>query len=158
MGKKEINWLSLKNIVTAFLTIGAIFGSVMGVTYWIEATIDKKLSDERVLRKISSLVRPSVIFDENKSVLANLGAMELIEDIRFEGIKEGTAFPEKIIITPKAHLYTAPVLTNLDSFWIEYTVTRGELLNWEYDIHAYIGAGVGRDNWEKIKFRLEILN
>jgi hypothetical protein len=104
--------------------VGLILGIVVGmitIGVWIESVVTRKLKDPEVIKQIAALVRPSMIFDHNGVITSDSGAKQFIENI---SVEMGPEEPSKIIITPKEHLNSRPIL---------------ECLNWNFDIKANRG-------------------
>ena len=144
--------------VLAVLTLAA---ALLGVMLWMEDRIDKtverKLSDEKILRKIASEAQPVLIFNEHGAILFDGGGLEYINDIIIDP-KEPFPFPKTILIRPKKFLTQAPLLSSIDGLWFDYTSERKTGLDWEYHIPNYTMNGAsGNLNPKTTRFRLEIL-
>jgi hypothetical protein len=137
----------------ALVAFAALFAIVRGFDYYVDQKMERLLSDESFLRKVSSKVRPSLIFDQKGSILVDQGALELIEKIELPENHGG--LPSKVVVTPKKFLSHAPLLTPLDPYVIDARASRGSGLEWQYQI-AYTGVGVDV-NFSQCRFRLEVL-
>jgi len=96
----------------------------------IDKKIETKLKDPDFIKKVASEIRlPLLIFNEEKTFLIDIGASELLNDIKI--IKDGRDVKE-IIITPKKFLPVAPILESYDSD-IEFEEPQhGSKFDWIY--------------------------
>jgi len=124
--------MSEKKTVSAgsiIVGISIILGIIVGVFILedrIEKIVTTKLKDPEILNEIASLVRPSLTFDHKGTIRTDSGAGQLIEKIIVEMDK---AEPSEIIISPKNHLNTPPVL---------------ECINYNFDITS---EQVNKSDW-----------
>ena len=144
--------LTAFEIVKAFAGIVLTLAALYGVYSYVDWRIEKKINDPEFIRKISSNIRPSVVFDSRQSIEIDLGAMQFIEKIEVIPSKD-PRFPKKIVVSPKKYLSHAPFLTTLDETEFAIMVERGPKFDWVYhlDISKYLG------NLKKTRFRLEIV-
>ncbi len=93
-----MDWgLVLNNVGTIFavgLTVAAIVGVIFGVKAYVERLVDKRLDSPETIDRLSKLIRPTVIFDNKGTILADLGAMEYIESIGVSGNEEQPLLPK----------------------------------------------------------------
>jgi len=150
--ENEKRKLTAIEIIKALAGVALILAALYGVYSYIDWRIEKKINNPEFIRKISSNIRPSVVFDSNESIEIDLGAMQFIEKIDVIPSKD-PRFPEKIVVSPKDYLAHAPFLTTLDETEFAIMVERGKKFDWVYhlDISAYLG------NIKKSRFRLEIV-
>jgi hypothetical protein len=73
-----MNWLVVLEITVSLVTI---FAGIYGFIRFLDWRIERKIREDSFLRRIGASLRPTVIFDENESVLIDQGAMEMIESI-----------------------------------------------------------------------------
>jgi hypothetical protein len=156
---------SIKNLITilskgvksgynTILAIGAILGVVAAVTLYIDYRIENKITDDKFLKELSHSIRPTVVFDQNNSILANMGAMEYIEDINVV-VEDGE--PKKIVLSPKVFLGVAPILECLDGHF-EIIKKQGEKYNWEYELkHVSRLLSESSGQITNHRFRIEIV-
>lgn len=139
-------------IMKALAGMVLTFTALYGVYSYIDWRIEKKINNPEFIRKISSNIRPSVVFDSRQSIEIDLGAMQFIEKIEVVP-SDDPRFPKKIVVSPKKYLAHAPFLTTLDETEFAIMVERGEKFDWVYhlDIITYLG------NIKKTRFRLEIV-
>ena len=148
--------------------VGAIIAAIAaiaGVNSCLDSRIERVVNDEQFIRRISSQVRPYVIFDVNESILTDGGAMEYLEEIKvevtgqaWENVKPEEVHDDQleITITPKQYLAHAPLIEsiggprNIDI----YDGKRGTKYQWVYTV--LVRPPYGGDIKTQ-KFRLEIL-
>ena len=147
------------------VVFGSVLGAIItifvgyhGLNVFIDNRIESKISDSEYLTELARKVRPSVIFDINSSVLADMGAMEYLDSIIVSMDKERI----EIIVRPTVHLGIEPVLESLDaSYNIE--TARGPKYDWIFRLHApppYIAIERRQPDPAPLtakRFRLEII-
>lgn len=145
-----MEWIHMLEIAVAFVTIiAAIYGAIQ----FIDWRISKKIHEESFLHKISSSLRPIVIFDENGSILLDQGGMDVIDKIEVSRL-EGENFPERVTIFPKKHLAHPPILQTLENELIDIEEIRGKGYQWTYRLKYQMYDDVFTG---KRRFRLEVL-
>ena len=121
----------------------------------MDSRIAKKSEDPEFLRALSRRVRPSMIFDENGSVLADIGAMAHIAD--FEVVRDGEdAFD--ITVHPTEHIALQPILESLDTRFV-ISARRGHKYDWVFRLD-HIDTLLAESSAEQtgpLRFRLEIV-
>ena len=150
--------ISTSTIMKTIALIIAVVASIYGSIQFIDIRIEHAVNDEQFIRRLSSHVRPYVIFDVSSSILVDGGAMQYLEKIEVEetGKKDGTILPIKIVVTPTRHLAYPPLIEKLGAGRLIHTPNpkRGTGHQWIY-------AGLEVVHWETdktpISFRLEIL-
>jgi hypothetical protein len=122
----------LKWAIGLCIAIFTALGVLLGVDYYLEYKINGAIGNERVLKKLQSYVRPSIIFDQNGTVLSDQGAWKLIEDLKVSSDKSG--FVDKIVITLKdTNIF--PILTSLDNTVnYSFNIVRGKKLDVIYEL------------------------
>jgi hypothetical protein len=151
---KEVYWW-----VTA---IAVVAGICYGAVHWVEARIDKtveqKLSDETILRKIAAQSRPSLIFDGKESVLSDMGAAQYLKDIRVTrriGNLSSNSPPTRILIDLNRHFANPPILTALyDSVAIKPERAKG--FSWVFEINWIVEAADSTNDLSRA-YRLELV-
>jgi hypothetical protein len=131
-----------------------LIGTIYGFTAFVDARIERITSGDAFMDKVASRVRPSVVFNQRGSILADMGAMDVIENITLTNYS--TALPGTIIITPKRFLAHAPILSTIDPFTLNVLEERGNKFDWIYHI-GYVSASWNKDPFSSIRFRLEIV-
>ncbi|ODS32284.1 MAG: hypothetical protein SCARUB_02586 [Candidatus Scalindua rubra] len=176
MGKLQEGWWP--NLKKVFQTVGAtavviiaLFGGYYAVNNFVDKKIEKAVADvdakiqasvnsEEFVKKAQAGVRPFLIFDARGKVLIDLGALEYI-DPPVVVSTEGNPIPEKVIVTPKAYMAHAPLITGIDQVGAVAKATRGQGLNWKYTFEAtYVMTGdidPETQLQKRSRFRLEIL-
>ena len=121
-----------KLVVAAVGTIVLLMAAYHGFNTYIDYRIEKKISDLEFIEKISHTIRPSVVFDQKDSILADMGAMAYIDNIKVVVKKED---PIRIVVSPNAFLGVPPLLESLDGeFGI--IVNKGKKYDWVYELKS----------------------
>jgi hypothetical protein len=138
------------------LILGIIVG-MLTIGLWIESVVDRKLKDPEVIKQVAALVRPTVVFDHRGTILSDSGAKQFIENISVEmGSEEPGKEPRKIIITPKEHLNSPPILECLnDNFYVK--PKRGNKSDWIFELISPNYVLWQSPKIEEWHFRLEIV-
>lgn len=140
---KPENSTEVKRIHIDYLLIGKIIalGTVLISIYsWvlisIDKSVEKKLSDPKILRQIAAESRPMIVFDSNESILADMGAGQFIKSISVTSSKaEDGKLPTTIIIDFSTHLPVAPILTPLNyGDGLTINSQRGKGYSWVYKL------------------------
>jgi hypothetical protein len=156
VGRQALILLSAIGVIAA--AIATCFAVYLWVLRTIDSTIERKLSSPAVLRKIAAESRPSIIFDTNESIVADLGGSEFIKSISITRKQQGQEMT--IAVDFNIYLPTAPLLTPLDGGGVMITSERGKGLRWRYHLQ-YITvlalAGPSDDPNHSRAFRLELL-
>ena len=139
-------------IIKAVFGILLIFGSLYGIYSYVDWRIDRKINSPAFIHKIASNVRPSVVFNSEESIEIDLGAMQLIENIKVTPSEE-SRFPKTITVSPNQYLAHAPFLSSLDKVEFHMQIERGKKYDWVY--HLVLSSHP--DYINKTRFRLEIL-
>ena len=72
---------------------------VWSISTFIDKRIEKKIQDEKFIKKLAAATRPALIIDGENSIVHDHGALDLLESITVHrGSTEG--FPEKIVVVP----------------------------------------------------------
>lgn len=143
-------------IIKAFIGIVLILTALYGVYNYVDWRIEKKINNSEFIRKISSNIRPSVVFDSGGSIKIDLGAMQFIEKIEVVP-SDAPRFPKKIIVSPKDYFAHAPFLTVLDLTFFNIEVERGQKFDWIYNLEPSINMHTDSSDAQKTRFRLEIV-
>jgi hypothetical protein len=147
-------------VVSAFV---ALIGIMITIFIQLNASVDQKietkLKDPDFIRKVAAEVRlPFVIFDEDKSVIVDTGAMDHITSIEVhKGERQEVS---EIIISPKKFMAIAPILENLDGRMEFESPIRGANLDFVFK-KVQMGS-VWADTYAsghppKRKFRLQLV-
>lgn len=157
MPKSTSELMMLIANITALIAIGMI---ALKIRKYIEDRVYEALSKDEVIQKISLLVKPDMIFDEDGSFLSDRGASSLIKD-RGLSISFGSVMshrvPTEIRISFKKHLKTSPLMTSLSTDDIIIRSQRGTEHTWIFSLH-YTGIDTPDDGTTvKRAFRLEIM-
>ena len=142
------------NIILATFAICGFIGAIYVAIRFIENTVKLKIESKETIEQLAKLIRPSVIFDTNEVILADLGAMDFIKSIKVSSEKElGGIVPTQIEIDCKNFIALPPLLTSLDTYTYAETVERGPGFSWIYKLNpvSYTEAQ------PFLRFRIEIL-
>jgi hypothetical protein len=95
------------------LVVGAGF---LGAKKYIDDRVSDALSKDEVIRKVSLLIKPDLIFDEDESILADRGADDFIKE---NGINISFgSYMDHRVPTVDSHIIPAQVLRLIQSFHI----------------------------------------
>lgn len=145
----------LKTFSSGVLKFLTAIGLIIAIVLSINELIDRRIENEQFIRKVSSHIRPYVIFDINESILVDGGAMQALEQIKVEiGTEKGT-IPVKIVVTPTRHLAYPPLIEKLGAGRFIHTPNpkRGTGHQWIYEFEVVHWD----DDKTPVRFRLEIL-
>ncbi|MBW7989021.1 MAG: hypothetical protein FVQ84_03240 [Planctomycetes bacterium] len=162
--KQTKNFQLFKTFMAIVLAIITILAALVGINSYFDSRIERAVNDEQFIRRVSSHVRPYVIFDAT-TIHKDGGAMEYLEEIEVEvtGQVYKNVNPEEkhdshleITITPKQYLAHAPLIESLGGLrsMIIYDGKRGAKYQWVYTV--LVRPPFGGDIKTQ-KFRLEIL-
>ena len=88
----------LHSVYSFMVAISVILAVGFTVYQLIDSRIEQAINDEQFIRRVSSHVRPYVIFDVNSSILVDGGATQYLEKIEVEkGTKNASLMPVKIV-------------------------------------------------------------
>lgn len=144
-----MDWKIALEIAAACITV---ITALYGVVFFVDKRIDSRLRDDAYLRKIASVLRPTVIFDHKGSILIDQGAMAFIQSIEVEPSTH-LPYPKRIIVSPNKHLAQAPLLTLLDSDMANVEVSRGTKFDWFFTLDYFMTNSAR----EILKYRIEIM-
>ncbi len=148
-------WAVLGVIVAVISLMFAVF---MHLNSSIDKKIENELNDPEFIQKVAKEVRlPFVIFDEEKSVIADTGAMDYINGIE---IRKGERKEvSEIIISPKMFMAVSPILESFDPKIEFEDPVRGE--KFDFIFKRVEMATVWADSYSgkppKRKFRLQLV-
>jgi hypothetical protein len=144
--------------ISAFLTVVSAIGAAVSILFGILAFVDSRvkasIEEPSFISKLSRQLRPSVIFDEKSSVLADLGAMQHISDIRVATKADGAV---EVVVSPVEPFGIEPVLESLDETFV-IKAERGNKYDWVfhlYPVQTLLVAEVPKV--ERRRFRLELI-
>jgi hypothetical protein len=149
-----ITGIILKGVFSVVATVILLVGAYHGLNSYIDSRIDSKIHNADFLKKLARNVRPSLVFDENGSILADMGAVPFVSNISVSKESKGNL---KITVSPAEYLGIQPVLEALDGQYV-IRAERGQKFDWVFHL-----AGVQRlllassPKPEKGRFRLEII-
>ena len=144
----------LRAIYALVGTVIFLFVSYHGLNNYIDRRIDNKINNSDFLHELARHVRPSLVFNDNGSIIADMGAVQYIIDIK---VSKGDKNSILIIISPNEYLGVEPILESLDA---EYSIhaKRGPKFDWIFNLYAIqqlvMESSPDRDNE---RFRLELI-
>ncbi|HEU0010376.1 MAG TPA: hypothetical protein VFT34_11225 [Verrucomicrobiae bacterium] len=150
-------WLKIKKATGWLAPLLVVATVLLGIVGWFESRIDKaverKLSDEAILRKIAAHARPSLTFDATESIIADMGAAQFVKDIRVAK-RKSDGWPERVEIDFTRAFQTPPIVTSLyDS--VQIGARRGRLFAWTFDVHWSVAPPTTNDT-DRL-YRLEVV-
>jgi hypothetical protein len=146
--------INIGAIVGIAASIVALIGAFYGLTSYVETLVDKRLKDREVIEKLAKVIRPSVIFNSNEAILADLGASEYIESIKIvRYFDKENKIPVSIEVKCKKFLPLAPLLTSIDQYTFAESAERGAGFMWIFKLEP-LGY---TENAPPFRFRLEVL-
>jgi hypothetical protein len=131
-----------------------ILGAYHGLTSYLDARIESRIEDADFLQKLARHVRPSLVFDDKGSIIADIGAAQYIEEM---GVSKGPRNTLEIVVSPREFLGIEPVLEPLDDRYA-IRAERGTKYDWVFTlqgIDAIVAEGSGKPTRQR--FRLELI-
>lgn len=138
MKKNKISFTTLlKNTLYVFGIVLTIIVGIVVINNEIESKVQIITSSDSFINTLIARIHPYVIFDENGSILYDMGGMSYLDTIIVEKSnldrKPSVFFPSKMTIRPKNVLQTSPLLECIDSeYTYSITVERGPFYDWIY--------------------------
>lgn len=148
----KIDWIIISHVFTALVVIGGIYGFDRA----IKSKIKEEIQSSENIKKLTTLIRPSVVFTSKEVILSDQGGMNYIKSINIE-FKENELEPSKIIIDFYNFMQNQPILTSLDAFQYFQKAERGKHYLWEFKIDSIMSTADAETN-NYYTFRIEILN
>jgi hypothetical protein len=157
----EVDISAAINGVAAIALIVAAGLTLLKARKFIEDRVADALKKDEVVKQLSVLVKPDLIFDQRESVLADRGASAFIREQGIH-VKMGSLFgksdsrqvPVEIRIEFSKHLAVPPLLTPLNADVVTITTKRGKDFEWIYILDYSMGGDY--DETYAHKYRLEI--
>jgi hypothetical protein len=143
-------------IIVGVGTIAGIIVLIFAFNSYVDSRIVSQLNNADTISKISSKLRPYMIFDENETIINDNGAMQHIEQLSIKR-DEKTKEVLEITITPKSFFKSEPIMERLDHS-VGFVVKRGKRFEVIYEVNApdYLIAQDARQPGKSL-FRLEII-
>jgi len=140
-------------IVAVLGGVALVVSSIYGFSVYVRTQVRNILEDDKFIKEIATRVRPSVIFDEKGSILANQGAMQYLDSIKVtvETHRDRANMPVRIVVSPKQLLSYPPIIESLNFNSFVISEKRGEQYNWIYTMQQ---LNFGETEY---RFRLEIV-
>jgi hypothetical protein len=146
---------AMLKVVFAVVSAGIVLlVAYHGLNSYIDSRIDSKIHNADFLKKLSRSVRPSLVFDEKGSILADIGAVPFVSNI---SVSKGPKDSLKITVSSVEYLGIEPVLEALDD---QYAIRaeRGQKFDWVFHLTGIqmlvLQSSPKRDGG---RFRLEII-
>jgi hypothetical protein len=138
------------------LTLIAAIGMVWGLWAFVDWRIREVVTDQKYIQRVAAEVRPSVIFDNEGRIVADMGGLKYIETIEVleKEMHYPGPVPTKILVRGKQFLAVPPILTSFSGVQVLPQVERGQKFDWIFNLSP--GAFAGGPNVE-YRFRLEII-
>lgn len=121
--------------VLGTLALLGIFATPFAVQSYLNTKVDERVNDPEFIRKVATQVRPSVIFNHNGSILADLGAMQFVDKIEVSGFPTDLLEKLNVIVYPKLHLPYPPLIESVDSSSWFISSKRGVGYQWSYELN-----------------------
>lgn len=119
--------VNFREFIGYIMIIVACITTIYGFIAWIDNRIQSTICRQEFLARIAAQVRPSAIFDNNGSILADMGAMRIIDSISV--LQTNVLI---VTVNPKQFLCVAPIITCLDKPHMLSNVERGKMFAWIY--------------------------
>ncbi len=125
-----------KNIINFIILIVTLVTFKILSEDYINNRIEKRITDDKYIEKLSTSLRPFLIFNNNGIVTYDHGGLKYIKDIKLSKNKGG--YLEKIVITTNdIFLNNAPILNCIGSDNYSFESSRPGNYSWEYKIGGY---------------------
>lgn len=142
-------------VLSVVCTITVLFAAYHGLNGYIDERIETRITDPTFLKKLGRSVRPSLVFDEQGSIVADMGAVSLVDRI---SVTKDSKNSLKIIVSPFAYFGIEPVLEALDD---EYRIHAEQGLKFDWIFHLYeipiVTMERGALERDRKRFRLEFI-
>jgi hypothetical protein len=140
-----------------YAVVGAIvflFAAYHGLNSYLDSRIDSKINNADFLKKLARSGRPSLVFDEKGSIVADMGAVAFVNNI---SVTKGPKDSFKIVVSPVEYLGVEPVLEAVDGNYA-IRAERGQKFDWVFHLSGIqtlvTESSPKRD---RQRFRLEII-
>ena len=140
-----------------YAVVGAIvflFVGYHGLNSYLDARIETRINNADFLKKLARSVRPSLVFDEKGSIVADMGAVSFVDKI---SVSKGAKDTLEIVVSPLEYLGIEPVLEALDG---EYTIhaERGQKFDWIFRLYGIQNiVAESSPQRGRQRFRLELI-
>ncbi len=141
-------------IIPLVAAIFALIALLYGFIKFVEFIARKEINHPDTIKKLSGIIRPSVIFTSKEVVIADQGGLGFIKTITVNLDKEDKHNPREIIIKFNKFMPLQPILTSLSAFQFHSEASRGKDFSWVFPIDPYVTT----PDIDHYVFRVEILN
>ena len=144
----------LKRTSALLAAIVLVFGTYRAFTAYVESRIRATIETPAFLEELSRRLRPAVVFDDAGSILADMGGMKYIGDIRVSKAADGHL---EVLVSPTEHLGVEPILQPMDGNF-NVLAERGKKYDWLFRLYGVPTLLVDQAPERKhVRFRLEIV-
>lgn len=146
-------WTIVGVVVTS---IALLFTIVAYLVSSLDRKIEEKVADPSFVRRIAAEVRlPFVIFDENGTILSDVGGYQLLESLRVMRNQKGTII--EIQVTPRTFLPVGPILESIGGEVSFQEPTRARSIDWHFKVDPRPGTLLlegGKDPVKKLRLTI----
>ena len=140
-----------------YVVVGAIvflFVCYHGLNSYLDTRIETRINNADFLKKLARSVRPSLVFDEKGSIVADMGAVSFVDNI---SVAKGAKDTLEIVVSPLEYLGIEPVLESLDGLYTIHA-ERGQKFDWIFRLYGiqFIETE-GSPQRDRQRFRLELI-
>lgn len=133
-----------KNIINFIILIATLVTFKILSEDYINNRIEKRITDDKYIEKLSTVLRPFLIFNDNGIVTYDHGGLKYIQDIKLSKNKGG--YLKKIVITTNdIFLNNAPILNCIGSDNYSFESSRSGNYSWEYKVGGYVALSAETD-------------
>ncbi|MBU0965224.1 MAG: hypothetical protein KKA54_02475 [Proteobacteria bacterium] len=149
MNKIESFFTEYKNTITILSGLFVVCGFFIAATDYINSQIEKKITEDTYINKLSKELRPFSIFDVNGVMQYDHGGEKYIE--KMEVVHGSQDDIKSVKIYSKIFLQNAPILnyTGLDTY--AYKSHRVDTHVWEYKFGSYDLLTMNPKDFEKME-------
>ena len=142
------------NLIYLLAAIFTLIAFLYGFIKFVEFIARKEINHPDTIKKLSAIIRPSVIFTSKEVVISDQGGMNFIKSITVKLDKGNLLLPSEIVIEFIRFIPVQPILTSLSSFQFYSVASRGKNFSWVFSINPLSSSSEVEDHI----FRVEILN
>jgi hypothetical protein len=148
-------FVTSKTILEVIGVVMVLAAAWAALSAYIDSRVDDRIHDPGFLAQLSRTLRPSVVFDSDERILADLGAMQYLKALSVTPATDSS--PLQITIEPAEFLGVEPVLESLDHDAV-IQAQRGKGLSWVFTVRDYAFLELESSPTSgPVRFRLEIL-
>ncbi|MCG2681027.1 MAG: hypothetical protein L6455_13850 [Kiritimatiellae bacterium] len=146
----ESSQITGRTIFKGFLWILGAAATLYAFHMHVKQVVENYANSPEFISKIASETRPSLIFDQNFSIIADEGGSKYVDNI--EIMPPLPEHPTQMIVRANTHLSHEPFLESMSANEYLITASRGKKHDWVFRLkpHGTVGD-------EKRVFRIEII-